>query len=572
MKSKNSTMQVLNMKRAHVKRKNICGITLIEALIGLLVLSLGGLAIARFYGDLLATAGDSKARAEAIHFVDQEIERLRNSVTLEELNSKVQATREQSTFEGRHADYLVEWSGLPENVQGGVFEPEVTIRWSDRRDREQVLRLQSTVVWSDPRFSVSAEVLDGSESGPSLNAPTGRAQMGGGELLSGEGVQIESNTIQGTQISDGTEVRIRDSEAQLVRNGVVLMTMNTTNPGQPFSTISGRVYYGESVGLDPLVTQVLSSDAGFCVRRGAEPEPEDPLQPITDTSSGYKYFWYQCYVGEGWFGNVGIVRQENANPNDRTCVGDPEGVVSSAWDSTEPRTSTNRYYRAFVNTSSGIRALGIGVSPADSENESPSYTAQHFTGHDLLITRFRSGQGQRPRDCLQALEDGEGAFQENPGRNFCLYDGAIGCGSESDGVLPPVGDTESTLVAGSITPRSQGSRHPVVNDLSFRSDFATCEVDFDSVGSGANEVTTITDYRCSIRWEGWSGDSWTSELDLDLGPNTVVCGPLNEAIGGGTVTYDGITDGKHVFTFDQINQVAELDFGFTVAHVDAGCP
>ncbi|ADC70731.1 hypothetical protein TK90_0216 [Thioalkalivibrio sp. K90mix] len=546
-------------------RFRVCGISLIEALIAIAVVSVGLLAIARLHGDLLSSAGDSKARAEAMQIAETEIEKLRNASTLTDLNRRLENVRTEAP--GRNADYTLEWSNLPDTSDFGFFEPEVRVTWIDRRGDAQSVLISTAVAWSNPRFSVAAARAD-SEGGNFLNAPTGRARMGGGELLEGTDVTTVTNVIEGTSIEDGTETRQRDGEVQLVRDGEVVMTMDTTNPGELFSTISGRVYYGGTISLNPVVTRVLSSDAGFCTRRGQEPLGS-ALKPFVDSASGYSYFYYQCYVGEGWYGNVGIVRQENANPNDRSCVGDHLAEETSAWDSREPRTSSNRFYRSFIETTSGIRAIGIGITPAEGDSQNPTYVAQNLTSHDFMLTRFRSGNN-RPRDCFEALEDGEGAFEDNAGRHVCLYEGGMGCGTDDGDSLPQPGDQETTLVAGNVEQINSptGNSRPVLEDLTFDSVYATCGPNRESLGQGRNEVESITSYECVIDWEGWTGETWSSDMILTLGPNTKLCDVGTAELGGGTVTKSG----DNVLIFDRISQTEALQFDFAVAHEDADCP
>ncbi|WP_019593446.1 hypothetical protein [Thioalkalivibrio sp. ALM2T] len=545
-------------------RFRLCGISLIEALIAIVVVSVGLLAIARLHGDLLSNAGDSKARAEAMQIAETEVENLRNASTLTDLNRRLDNVRTEA--EGRNANYTLEWTNLPNTSDFGFFEPVVRVAWTDRRGEEQAVVISTAIAWSNPRFSVAA-ARAGSQSGNFLNAPTGRARMGGGDLLEGSDVTTTTNVVEGTTIEDGTETRQRDGEVQLVRGGEVIMTMDTTNPGELFSTISGRVYYGGTISLNPVVTRVLSSDAGFCTRRGQE-ALGSPLEPFTDNASGYSYFYYQCYVGEAWYGNVGIVRQENANPNDRSCVGDHTAEATSAWDSREPRASSNRFYRSFIETSAGIRAIGIGITPAEGDSQNPTYVAQNLTGHDFKLTRFRSGNN-RPRNCYEALEDGEGAFEGNAGRHVCLYEGGIGCGTDDGDALPQPGDQESTLVAGDVTQIDAGpGSRPVLGDLTFDSVYATCGPNVESVGSGVNSVDSITSYECVIDWEGWTGETWSSDMILTLGPETKLCDVANPELGGGTVTKEG----DNILSFDQISQTEALTFDFAVAHEDANCP
>ncbi len=57
-------------------------------------------------------------------------------------------------------------------------------------------------------------------------------------------------------------------------------------------------------------------------------------------SNSYKYFTYTCYVGPGWYGNVGVSRRQQMVAGDPTiCVGDPGfngGVSNSTTDQRAP--------------------------------------------------------------------------------------------------------------------------------------------------------------------------------------------------------------------------------------------
>ncbi|WP_038055990.1 prepilin-type N-terminal cleavage/methylation domain-containing protein [Thioalkalivibrio sp. ALJ9] len=524
---------------------SIRGISLIEALVAVAIVSVGLLAIAKLHGELLSSAGDSKARAEAMQIAEGEIEKLRNATTRDDLVARLDKVAQEAS--GKNTEFALQWgwgdAGRP--LAGNsinAFEPQVTIQWTDRRGEQQQLVLDSAVTWTNPRTSVALADPD-IGGGNFVERPTGRARMGGDDIMEGDDVTVVTNQIGGTFLDDGTEMR-SDGEGtvQLVRDGDVLMTMETTNPGEMFSTISGRLYFDNNP--DVQLTRLLTSDAGLCTRRGREPLGQ-PIDPFVDDDAGYEYFYYQCYVGEGWYGNVGVLRLDGAHNNDRVCVGDPDAEASGAWDSREPRLSTTRRYRAFVSDGSGgYVAVGMGREPAGSTSGNPSYVAQAFTNHDFLTTRM-SGQA----NCGNVLEATGDTFTGNAGRNYCLHPDGVGCGDDS---LPSDPEPEPfviTLVEGSIDYGGGNPQNrPTVSAMEFEG--GSCDVE---MGTHGQQWEAIVDFTCEIDREGWTGGDWFG--DMTLTHDGELCAFSQDfAEGGSAWRHDGNT-----IRFDGIQEVERLE-------------
>jgi Tfp pilus assembly protein PilV len=124
------------------------GITLIEALIAFLVLSLGMLAVVRMQPELRQHAELARQRSEATRIAQQDIEALRGmaAASFEEIAS---------------ATYTVEPDGLgspPYTVQRRVDAAawprarsvEVVVRWPDRSGEDQQVALATLIGASDP--------------------------------------------------------------------------------------------------------------------------------------------------------------------------------------------------------------------------------------------------------------------------------------------------------------------------------------------------------------------------------------------------------------------------------------
>lgn len=121
------------------KRQN--GMTLIEILIILLVVSVGMAATAKFQGDLLQSGATTKARTQALSFVQSEIETLR-------MNHGVAAGGSQDDVAGSNTVYDVSWKVNPIAGLTDTDQYTATVVWDDNKSREQNVSL-GTVLYAD---------------------------------------------------------------------------------------------------------------------------------------------------------------------------------------------------------------------------------------------------------------------------------------------------------------------------------------------------------------------------------------------------------------------------------------
>ena len=141
------------------------------------------------------------------------------------------------------------------------------------------------------------------------------------------------------------------------------------------------------------------------------------LTAISNGSNSYEYFTYTCYVGPGWYGNVGVtvVNDNGSGPN--ICVGDPgfnNGVSNSTQTSAHPKESGVRTYRGFrpaggsyLSTGmAGERKYGYSLvdgggpapgAPFDGRHRPSDYplfynsttagSSSDYLNHDFLLTK-----------------------------------------------------------------------------------------------------------------------------------------------------------------------------------------
>lgn len=519
---------------------NARGITLMEALIALLVISLGMLGIARFYGDIIASTGSSKARVEALQVAETAIDTLRAQAMGQAACAVVGGLGMTSTtVPGVNAEFTRQTTVTPnQTLNPTAFLVDVRVSWQDPKvvdpNLQPLVRLSSEIACDNPRASV--DLVDGSSGGGGLKAsPTGDARMGGDtsydpsdlqDLLDdGKGNKFADGTTDGTIIlltDDGQRRELIDAAT-----GQVLLTIDGKGGATPseFSTISGRVYV-EGNSPSPGVVRMIISAVGYC----AINEPTNNVLPANATGSAvkYRFLQYQCYVGAGWYGSIGIFRTDGMGNNDRICQGDPDEEEPTTAKSTSrhPQLSVIRTYRGFkqigLDAESNPTYTSVGIGSGDGHTE-----------HDFLLVRI-TGQ-PKDSDCLAQLKltptpyvAGASEFFNNPGRMVCLTEGRVNPNDSNNLYAcpdmwpvgsPPVATGEIKL-SGTISADQAGSLDWTDPPGVFAGDLDNaCTVTPDLANNSAT-------YECEVTYvgtEGWSGtvridEAWLAETKLYASP------------------------------------------------------
>lgn len=581
----------LNKNRHH--RARTAGLTLIEALVALVIISVGVLAIARLQGDLVANTSTSKARAEAVQLAESEIERLRSFSTYDDFAAAVDEYDGDWTKTGQNAEYTLSID-LNKTEVGSVIrtiEPEITVEWQDRRDESQSVTLSTFVVWDDPRISFAAtESEEGNGGGSLVDRPTGAGRMGGDEVLDVDDPDVEKvDREEEGLVEDGTDILMADDgTVQLVRGegdeAEVLMTMEGSGSiPQRFSTIRGRVYFDNDHDLgtgnndvDPNETRVVSSDAAFCTRfvLGEDDEvletfgPDDTIEEShLGEQDDARYFDYQCYFAEGWYGNIGIVRFDGIANQDQVCVGSPAHDPNpDLWASREARLSSIRRYRGFYESGDRVRAAGIGVDPSLSIGE--RYTPVDLLAHDFLLSPL--GNNADNEDCQTAWSerapsaDDRSSPDGNPGRNYCLLDALEldpNLGYQCIGDDAEAEETRTTIVSGAITETRQGEDHPELESLTMDGGEIGCVLEPQSPRG--------YEYTCEIERSAGqeAASTWEGSMEVNLAEG-FVCDAFEHSdnLGGGSITLEEAT-----FNFEDISEFDEVTLDFEIAGDGVDC-
>ena len=408
------------------------------------------------------------------------------------------------------------------------IELRLTTTWTDRNNVLKTIQLNSVIAWDDPGARVSSQ--NGGKL-PQLVSPTGDA-VRSTDQGSYPGV--------GTANPDGSRLRVRgDNTTELISStGRILLELPprlvaNVLTAQAFATISGKVYFDQNASPSSSIpnsadVRLRLSSEGECIF-----DNTTLLGPVTSGSTSYRYFVYTCYVGAGWYGNVGVVVDSGVNQgtNPTICVGDPQfngGITNNTLISPHPVVSATRSYRGFKGTAGAYFSTGMAAGsfygtrlptvfatiaagaarsngapmPSMPSPYSSSYplvvanAANDFFDHNFLITNI-TGQGT----CGAKMAGG--GFVQNAGKYVCITpDKDTGAADVCPAIWPnyesQVGNGNGVVLT--VVPAGNGTGL-VTSTPAGISCGATCLASFTS---GSTVTLTAAPVGASV-FAGWSG-------------------------------------------------------------------
>lgn len=574
------------------------GFVLIEALVSLIVVAVGVLGIAKLNSVLLQGTGLSKARAEAIEIAQDRVERARNY----ELNTGNPATGPCSVV-GAFADASESVTGVNASYTVATTYPDtgtdwrsisVCVTWDGGSCGSAGNRVVLRSILTCDGMGTSAHIgPDGASglTGGFIKTPTGRAQIGGDNATAGSGTQNQI-TLDGINTNDGTRTHTAaDGTLQLVdSSGKALLSvkkLECETAAPAFSTITGKVFV-EAKNGDPIAAAtdlfILSSDASYCAKLTGSYSNYHGVMPTGASGNSIKYFYtyYQCYVGAEWWGNIGVVRTDNANANNRVLVGSPVNSNSGNIFSKHPQLSTTRAYRGYRDLGEGeyeTKGIGEQDSAHATCSNTKAYVPQHLEMHHFLHAVL-SGQdtpnsvettlnatspagslGSSSGNPTATLSAGVNTVtaNNNPGKFYCM--------SHNDGISCPDltsnPTTPSTLLHGTIT-RYGGAALSGLDDTNSINSCSTQSLT-------ANGSTSYT-YSCQINWTGFTASSWNGAIPFVASGSATLCANGSSATivpSGNNVAYTvndaNATPNPNSLNFTDIpNAVTDVTLNFDV--------
>jgi Tfp pilus assembly protein PilV len=511
------------------------GFTLTEALVAFVIVAGGMLAIASFQAGLFSSSAYNKARTEALSLAQQKIEEFKHYTHADEdsfIDSDGDGVMDADGYytdapiEGQNALFNRSWNLTATDQASQV---NVTVGWLDASNAGQSVTLMSSVPWISPRAG-GDQIVDLQE--PIVYAPTGRARVGEGNLSDYPNVEI-------TQISspgwDGLSVYAHDTNLFLVDgyNNILLTLENacSTDTGicTDFVKISGTVYLDTAnTGLQELIDIfVIASDAAHCARFVTSGTLSSP--PTTATGD-YEYYNYTCYLGGGWYGNIGFVTAQGVALQDKVCQGDP--TAFDPWD--EPVIALRRAYRGMLHkTVSGTTSYySYGIADATeltgqdyvfTQLEITATAGSYCEEVDAPMTRTDSSSGTlfagTPVDfvCLNSDDDGDSLPDYLDDYDTSEFGADTTC--PYDPTDPPV---QNHLIAGNIQVLTAETLDLSSFDVVTSDGPGNCvwPTPFTAVNGATGFTGYTAKYACSVY--DW-GDGWTGYVQLQPNSKYIYC-------------------------------------------------
>lgn len=476
--------------------KKQSGFSMVETLVALIIMSFGLVALVRFQINMVGYGGLIKAKTVATTLAQEKMEELRNQILVTDtrLNDTVTTPASGNLCGSGFAYDDVSGGGVtnagidanPDRITkvntnfircyqivttaATSTQPQyktiaTKMLWVDHSNTTQTVSLNSIITWNDP--ADSAFVASTGTNPNILTTPSGGAVLGGDNTYT-------PGSVPGTSNGDGTTTyQPGDGTTEIIdaTSGNVLLTVLN---GYTVATVSGSVYVegtNASASTTAYATYPVISDAGVCTR--------SINSPIDKISGAYSYYDYTCYVGDSWYGNIGIVRTDNPNSNARVCLGDP-----AASNTVLSTIRTYRGYETRTDASNNIVVDGNG-DPIYFPVGMPANTT--ITGHHFLIATITGNPTDA--DCGTPMTSTPMQFASNPDDFHCLTNSC------------PGGVSSSTLtVSGTYTVGT-------VNSV--------------QVTNGGLCTMTSGNYACNIVYV--SGTSWSGSITVNPASGYDVC-------------------------------------------------
>lgn len=506
-------------------RKHTAGFVLLEALVAVLIVALGIMALAKLEAMVISSGGESRARSEAVALARAKTDELRNAIIKSQFVANGTYTS-SATVTGQANTYTLHWDvTTPDaNLEQRLITAYVT--WTNAAGNTQRVDLNTLVAWDDSITQVRLTT----STGTNLITPTGSAKRGDGNYT-GRGVTTPTDNGITKLVDTGTGKTI------------LYLDPGSNGAAQQFTTISGRVYFDQNqISKIPHSTNVrvrLSSE-GECIY-------DNGNGALVTAGSDYKYFTYVCYVGPGWYGNIAVTIDPEVNgnaSNPTICLGDPgfnNGVSNSTSTSAHSDVSATRSYRGFYHDTVGQTYLTRGVlggtaypksgSPLPSSFPSfyPSVTAgsaNDYFDHNFLITT----KGGTCQSKMQLGGSPGTEFSRNAGKYYCLSPDddtahADSCPSVWPGYESEVGSGGSINWLLTVANSGSGSGTVVSTPAGINCG-SSCSASF---ASGTSVTLNPTAGANSV-FAGWSGDcTGTASCIVDMSAARNVTATFNPA-------------------------------------------
>ncbi len=536
------------------------GFILVEALVSILVVSVGLLGVAKLNTVLINGSGSAKARAEASLLAQRVVELARD------YDGNVgdgcgNLTGVNTTVDGRNATYSI-LSSYTDIKAGTTLMSKtlnVCVAWdgasTDCSNINKSIKTSARI--SCQGTGTSAMIGEGGASSllsRRIKTPTGRAVVGSGESVTSNDTLLKTDGTSGLktykQNGTGNLLLVDKNNKVLLVSRALDCEIAAGQTAPDFSTIEGTVFVQDDGNKTTEANDmyVLSSDASYCWRNVDTSGNGSYGTAISASGKTYHPLAYKCYVGAEWWGNIGVTSiATNVAPSLRVCVGNHTTTTSSNLFSKHPKIATTRGYRAYrVKSAENSTWESKGIGESDEKItctgaiwQQYRYIAQQFINHHFVYSSI--GSSAKDTDCLSPLTDlstsnqfylnnnvptldpatltstttsRSSTAQNNPGKMYCM--------SADDGVSCPAltvtESTPTTTLKGTITPEGGATFVGITSTAVGSGSGTTCS----SVTWATNSDGTYS-YSCQINWSGFIGTDWSGVLPFSTSGTNTLC-------------------------------------------------
>ena len=269
-----------------------------------------------------------------------------------------------------------------------------------------------------------------------LSMPFGKAEYGtaADELPDSEDTNIDDFSGLSVKKAGDTYYLVDTDNA----NSVLLK-----QAGNQFTVISGSVFLDMSSfnSTDRRTVYVGAPDISICRTQNAL---ED--EAIYLTVDGYMQIPYRCYMGVGWYGNIGVLSIDSTDGSNsyaalslldnNSCVGD--NAVDRDADNDFSSHPVRALTRTYVgNKSSGYpdnKSYFISGMPECDDSYDVQTSCTRFSNHNFLVTVLsgisadtnekniisNDDKCDAPLEALEKENTGDSVVEGNPGKYVCI--------------------------------------------------------------------------------------------------------------------------------------------------------
>ena len=306
-------MMTLRQRPSAQRPRHQAGVTLVEALVALLIMAFGMVAMVGLQANMRRSADLAKQRSEAVRIAQQDLERLRaysqltrDEATPEDTISFDQIVTDEPPGVGdaiTNTSFTLQRTVTPA-ADGSSESVDVVVSWKDRADATQSVRLRSVIARVDPKLSAALIVApDGSPTRRPMNRstiiPVEAKDLGDGRSVfkppqSGSIAWIFDN-ISGVIVSRCSGLSETATSASIAASDVATLCNNSITA----YLLSGYVRFSTGDTPDPIMpgSSALPLDVVLAVTPAdAYPTPayqcfdDAPASASNTQTDGVRYF------------------------------------------------------------------------------------------------------------------------------------------------------------------------------------------------------------------------------------------------------------------------------------------